>query len=49
MTCMDGGCYRHEKHCDGYNDCVDGSDEIGCKFFFSIVFILVLQKLLLIH
>lgn len=41
MTCMDGGCFRYEKKCDGYHDCIDGSDEIGCKslnFNFKVFF-----------
>ncbi|XP_054723175.1 CD109 antigen-like [Uloborus diversus] len=30
LSCLDGGCFRREKQCDGYKDCPDGNDESGC-------------------
>ena len=33
FTCNDGQCVGIEKRCDQLPDCVDGSDEEGCKLF----------------
>lgn len=29
--CLNGECYRLEHHCNGYADCQDGTDEMGCQ------------------
>ncbi|XP_037927862.1 CD109 antigen [Teleopsis dalmanni] len=29
--CLSGRCYRLDKKCDGFFDCDDGTDEIGCQ------------------
>lgn len=30
--CLNGRCYRVDKRCDGFYDCEDGADEIGCDY-----------------
>ncbi|CAH1784973.1 unnamed protein product [Owenia fusiformis] len=31
LRCYDSTCYRKEKLCDNYYDCLDGADEMGCN------------------
>ena len=30
FRCANGECIRRDYHCDGFNDCLDSSDEDGC-------------------
>ncbi|CAH1779511.1 unnamed protein product [Owenia fusiformis] len=32
LPCYDGTCYRVEKKCDEYADCLDRADEMGCTY-----------------
>ncbi|XP_069970434.1 antigen WC1.1 [Penaeus vannamei] len=43
FTCSSGTCIHREWHCDGQQDCEDGSDERGCRDY-SKEFIKVLRK-----
>nr|XP_028581284.1 apical endosomal glycoprotein-like isoform X2 [Podarcis muralis] len=36
--CLPSGCVAPARHCDGTEDCSDGSDEQGCETFFSCPF-----------
>ena len=32
FSCFDGTCFNVEEMCDGVRQCVDGADELGCKY-----------------
>lgn len=35
LTCNSGECVHITKRCDDIRDCRDGSDELGCRKYFS--------------
>ena len=33
VECSNGFCVDKSAQCDGYNDCLDFSDELGCRMY----------------